>query len=160
MFLVERQGYKMFFWRIGGALALLEIVVLAMVIGEIGFFATLGLWLLTVFIGGWLIQEQGLETLRRAQASFERNIFPGAEIFEGFCVFAAGLLLIIPGFVSDIAAAALLAPSFRNLLRRRGGKTFGLREEDKPAHDDGVIDGVYERVPERTEQIAPKTPEN
>lgn len=150
----------MFFWRIGFALVLLEILVLAIVIGEIGFFATLGLWMLTAFIGGWLIQEQGFETLRRAQASFERNIFPASEIFEGFCVFAAGLLLIMPGFLSDIVAFALLAPSFRNLLRLRGGKAFGLREESMRSYDEGVIDGVYERVPERTEQIAPKSPEN
>lgn len=150
----------MLFQRIGFALVLLEILVLAAVIGEIGFFAALGLWLLTAFIGGWLIQEQGFGTLRRAQAAFERNVFPAAEIFEGFCIFAAGLLLIMPGFVSDVLAFALLVPAFRNLLRRRGGSAFGLREETMRSPDDGVIDGVYERVPERTGQIAPKTPEN
>jgi len=150
----------MFFWRIAFALVLLEIVVLAVVIGEIGFFAALGLWVLSAFIGSWLIQEQGFGTLRRAQASFEKNIFPAGEIFESFCIFAAGLLLIMPGFVSDVVAFALLVPSFRNLLRQRGGAAFGLHEENIRASDDGVIDGVYERVPERTEQISPKSPEN
>jgi UPF0716 protein FxsA len=149
----------MLFRRIGFALVLLEIVSLAAVVGGIGFFAAMGLWFLTAFIGGWLIQEQGFETLRRAQASFERNVFPAAEIFESFCVFAAGLLLIMPGFVSDILAFALLVPSFRNLLRRRGGSAFGLREETMRARDDGVIDGVYERVPEHAVQIAPESPE-
>jgi UPF0716 protein FxsA len=109
------------FFRIGFALVFVEILVLAAVVGEIGFFAALGLWFLTAFIGGWLIQEQGFETLRRAQVSFERNVFPAAEIFESFCIFAAGLLLIMPGFVSDTLAFAArsLVPQFAAPARRK-----------------------------------------
>lgn len=150
----------MFFGRIALALAVVEIFVLAAIIGEIGFFATLGLWFLSALIGGWLMQEQGINTLRRAQASFDRGVLPVDELFESLCLFAAGALFIMPGFVGDLFAFALLAPSFRNLLRSRGGKTFGLRDAPQRPEEDGIIDGVYERVSDRAEQIAPKSPEN
>lgn len=150
----------MFFWRIVFALVLVEIFILAALIGEIGFFAVFGLWLVTAFFGGWLMQEQGMATLNRAQASLNRGALPVGELFEGLCVFGAGALLIMPGFVSDLVAFALLVPSFRNLLRIRGAKSFGLKEENIRAADDGVIDGVYERVSERPEQIVAKSPEN
>lgn len=153
----------MFFWRIVFALILVEIfalIALIALIGEIGFFAVFGLWLVSAFFGGWLMQEQGMATLNRAQASLNRGTLPMGDLFEGLCVFGAGALLIMPGFISDIVALALLVPSFRNLVRTRGAKTFGLKEENMRASDDGVIDGVYERVPERTEQIMAKNPEN
>ncbi len=150
----------MFFGRIALALAVVEIITFAAIIGEIGFWTTLGLWVLSALVGAWLMQEQGMATFKRAQASFERGQFPVDEMFESLCLFAAGALLILPGFVSDVFAFALLVPSFRNLLRSRGAKTFGLKEAPVRAYEDGVIDGVYERVPERTEQIPPKNPEN
>lgn len=150
----------MFFGRIALVLMVIEIFVLVAIIGEIGFFATLGLWLISALIGGWLMQEQGMSTLKRAQASFERGMLPVDELFESLCLFGAGALFIMPGFVSDFFAFALLVPSFRNLLRSRGGKTFGLKDAPLRPQEDGVIDGVYERVPERTEQIPPRTHEN
>lgn len=150
----------MFFGRIAFALMVAEIITFALIIGEIGFWTTLGLWLLGALIGGWLMQDQGMATIKRAQASFERGLFPVDEMFESLCLFAAGALLILPGFVSDLFAFALLVPSFRNLLRSRGAKTFGLKEQAARPYEDGIIDGVYERVPERTEQISPKNTEN
>lgn len=150
----------MFFWRAALALVLLEIVVFAAVIGEIGFFAALGLWLLSVMIGGWLMQEQGLGVMARAQAAFDRGAVPVGELFESFCLFAAGALFILPGFVSDIIAFALLVPALRNVLRVKGAGYFGMKEADMRPYDDGVIDGVYERVQEKPGQIPPKSPEN
>ena len=150
----------MFFWRIALALVVLEIIVMGVVIDNIGFFPTLGLWVLSAMIGGWLVQEQGMATMTRAQASFDRGVLPMGEMFESLCLFAAGALFILPGFVSDAIAFALLIPFVRNLLRTKGATKFGLREENLRPRDDGVIDGVYERVPEQNERIAPKSPEN
>lgn len=150
----------MFFSRITFALVLIEIFTLFVIIGEIGFFAVLGLWALSAVAGMWLIQEQGIATMRRAQESLNRGAFPVGEMFGSFCLFGAGLLLIMPGFISDALAIALLVPAFRNLLRTRGAKTFGFKEDSMRAQDDGVIDGVYERVPERNEQIPAKNTEN
>ena len=150
----------MFLGRIAFVLAVVEILVFAAIIGEIGFFATMGLWMLAAIIGGWLMQAQGMATLKRAQSSFDRGVVPMDEIFQSLCLFAASALLILPGFVSDLIAFALLVPSFRNLLRSHGAKTFGLQEETLRPYEDGVIDGVYERVPERAERIDVKDPEN
>lgn len=150
----------MFFSRIAFALVLVEILILVALIGEIGFFAVFGLWAVSAVAGIWLIQEQGMATMRRAQESFQRGTMPVGEMFESLCLFGAGLLLIMPGFVSDAFALALLVPACRNLLRGRGPKTFGFKEGPARGYDDAVIDGVYERVPERSEQITAKNPEN
>jgi UPF0716 protein FxsA len=158
--LAERQGKIVLFWKVLPVLILVEILVFVAVIGEIGFFSTLGLWLLSAMIGGWLVNKQGLAALTRAQASFEKGVLPMEEIFNSLCLFAAGALLILPGFVSDLFAFAILVPGIRSMLRIKGAPKFGLKEENLRPRDDRVIDGVYERVPERTEQISPKTYDN
>jgi UPF0716 protein FxsA len=150
----------MFFSRIAFALLLVEAFGLFVIIGEIGLLATLGLWALSAVIGMWLIQEQGVATFGRVQAALSRGEIPVGEMYESLCGFGAGLLLIMPGFVSDILAIALLIPAFRNFLRMRSTPAAGFKPHSSRTYDDGVIDGVYERVPERVEQISPKTPEN
>lgn len=150
----------MFFSRIAFALFLIEMFTLFLIVGEIGFFPAFGLWALSAFAGIWLIQEQGIATMKRAQESLHRGALPVGEMFESFCLLGAGLLLIMPGFVSDLLAIAFLIPAFRNIVRTRGAKTFGLRDAPTRTYDDGVIDGVYERVPERPEQISPRSIDN
>jgi UPF0716 family protein affecting phage T7 exclusion len=149
----------MFFSRIALALFLAEVFGLFVVVGEIGFFATLGLWALSAVIGVWLIRRQGMTTFGRAQAAFSRGEIPVGEMYEGLCIFGAGLLLIMPGFVSDLLAVALFIPSFRNFLRIRTAPAAGFKAQATHTYDGDVIDGVYERVPERMDQIPPKTPE-
>jgi len=148
----------MFFPLAALTLIVLEILVFAAVIDSIGFFGALGLWVLSVMAGGFLIRAQGLLTLTRAQAAFERGLFPVDALFESLCLLAAGALFVFPGFVSDILAIALLLPAFRNIFRERGADLFGMEKGRAASAGDGIIEGVYERVPDPPAGELPKAP--
>ena len=100
-------------------LPLIEIAVFIQVGGLIGVWPTLALILLTTFAGAALLRSQGFATAQRAREALTRNELPVAEVFDGFCLVAAGVLLLTPGFVTDTFGALLFIPAFRNFLRRR-----------------------------------------
>ena len=69
---------------------IIEIVLFIEVGGRIGLGPTISVVVLTAFAGTFLLRQQGLATLRRAQASLEENRFPLDEVFDGLCLVGAG----------------------------------------------------------------------
>lgn len=138
------------------ALAGLELLVIVTVAGGIGVLPTLLLLVGIGVVGMMLVRRQGLDTLARAQAALQAGRPPLAEVFDGACILAAGLLLALPGLLSDVAGVALLLPPFRRLLynalaRRLGGSAVSARGGDiGPASRRRagveVIEGQYEEV--------------
>ncbi len=131
----------------------------------IGAGPTVGLVILSAILGSVLIRWQGLSVLKRAQAAAERGESPVGAVFEGFCVVVAGLLLIIPGFLTDIVGILLFVRPIRNALGRwlfdrmkgvasyqMGGRTWSsggpAGPQGGPAHrpPPGVIDVDYQEV--------------
>lgn len=131
----------MIFWQGGTVFFFLELVTSITVMAKIGFFKTILLWLLGAFGGGFLIQAQGLAVLEKARSSFENGRIPMPSLFDSLCVFIAGLLFILPGFLSDIMGLALLLPPVRARLKTLGTTRYGLREEE-------IIEGEYSRIVE------------
>jgi len=109
--------------RIFGFIALLlpliEIAGLVLVGREIGVLGVLGLVLLGVVIGINLLRQQGLETVQRMRRAFDSGEMPVEEMWDGFLLAMAGILFLLPGFVSDIAAILLLVPAIRRRIARR-----------------------------------------
>lgn len=99
-------------------LPILEIFVMIQVGGWIGAGPTVLLIVLAAVAGSLLLRRQGLATLRRAQESLDRGELPVGAVFEGFCVVAGAILLIVPGFLTDIAGILLLVPFLRDALGR------------------------------------------
>lgn len=95
----------------------LELYVLVEVAGSIGVIETLLLLALTTVGGVWLVKRQGLGVVRRVQQQLQRGELPAAELVDGLLVVVAGLLLLVPGFVTDAAALLLLVPFVRRPLR-------------------------------------------
>lgn len=103
--------------------------------------------------GGLIIQHQGFKTMTTLRQSVQQGArggqMPATEIFNGFCYFVAGVLLIIPGFISDFAAFLLLIPEFQAILRRRiaPGIVNATEQARNPAaNPDYIIDGEFTRV--------------
>jgi UPF0716 protein FxsA len=94
--------------------AFAEIATFIAVGQAIGIPATLGLLAATMIGGLVLIRVLGLDALRRAEESMRRNESPVGAVFDGAAVVLAGLLLAIPGFLSDLVAIALLLRPLRN----------------------------------------------
>jgi UPF0716 protein FxsA len=97
---------------------LLEIAAFVLVGREIGVFATIGLTILTAIAGSMLLRIQGFGVLRRAQAEVDAGRDPGREMANGAMIIVAGLLLLLPGFVSDVIGLALFIPPVRDAVWR------------------------------------------
>jgi UPF0716 protein FxsA len=88
-----------------------------------GFWPTLGLVLLTGLVGALLAREEGVRVLRRWQESMARGLMPEEGLLSGLLVLVGGVLLVLPGVLTDAVGLFLLFPPTRRLvagwLRRR-----------------------------------------
>ena len=96
----------------------LELMVLLGINDMLGLAKTLGIVVLTGIAGAALARSQGLSVMSRARRELQQGRIPTTEVMDGFLVFAAGLLLITPGLISDAAGFALLIPPARAALRQ------------------------------------------
>jgi UPF0716 protein FxsA len=99
------------------AVPLVEIAVMIQVDQWIGALNTIGL-LLVVSIGGvFLVKHQGVGVFRRIRGALDAGRVPGPELLDAALLLVAGLLLVIPGFVTDFFGLLLLLPPVRALVR-------------------------------------------
>lgn len=96
-----------------------ELFVVIKVAEGIGVLATLLLLILGWPLGAWALREQGRTAWRRLSAAVAAGRSPGREALNGVLVLIGGLLLILPGFISDVLGALALLPPTRALLRRQ-----------------------------------------
>ncbi|MCZ0704665.1 UPF0716 protein FxsA [Natronobacillus azotifigens] len=95
----------------------LEIGVFIWAGGKIGGLSVIGLIILTGLFGATLAKQQGTETLRRAQTNMNTGQLPAEEIFDGICILIGAIVLLTPGFITDIFGFLLLLPVTRNPLK-------------------------------------------
>ena len=84
----------------------------------IGLGATIGLIILTGTAGAWLARSQGVEILRKIQDETARGQMPAATLIEGALVLVGGLLLLTPGFFTDLLGFSFLVPLTRGIWRK------------------------------------------
>jgi UPF0716 protein FxsA len=96
---------------------LIEIWGIYMIGRWIGGFWTFVLLLATTVLGAYLIQTEGRKVWRQAQAQMQAGQMPGNTLLEGLCILVGGILLILPGFISDIIGITMVLPFTRSLYR-------------------------------------------
>jgi UPF0716 protein FxsA len=105
---------------------IVEVAVISEVAQRIGTLNTVGLLILVSAVGAFVVKVQGLAMLRRVLADLARDQVPGAALADGALLAAAGVLVLIPGFVTDVVGLLLLVPpvraGVRRTLRRRWSK--------------------------------------
>lgn len=128
-------------------LPLLEIAGFVVVGSRIGALATVGLVIASGVLGSVLLRVQGMSALRRAQIEAQAGGAPDREIVHGAVIMLAGLLLIIPGFITDIIGLLLFIPAVRdiawNAIRSRiiiVGNRGGTASAGRAAQQTKVID--------------------
>ena len=148
---------------------IIEITVLINVGEAIGAWNTVGLVLLSAFIGVNMLRYQGISTLARAQERANQGEIPGKEMIEGIVLAVGGALLITPGFVTDVIGFSCLLPFTRKAFAaklmsrftivaaeqsRAGSAQFyssdpfqqSTHEQNIPPRGEGdVIDGEFKR---------------
>lgn len=131
-------------WVVALGLPVLEIYVLIRLFGTLGFIATLALLLGAAGLGLSLMRTQGPLALIKIQQVLARGEAPVQEMLESGLVALGGLLLLIPGLISDLLAIACLVPASRKKL---AGWIFGRLAVPVRQEADGTLtlEGEYKR---------------
>ena len=106
----------------------LEIFLLIKIGGQVGALNTVALIFLTAIIGIYFAKLQGIQTLKSGMVNLYQNRMPVYEIMSGASIAIAALLLIIPGFFTDLIGFFLLIPFTRKIF-------FKLALKNKPMTD-------------------------
>ncbi len=93
-----------------------ELLVILEVGGRIGSLNTLGLIILTGVVGAYLARREGMGVIRRLRSDVGRGEVPTQSLMEGASILAGGLLLLTPGFLTDVLGFSLILPPTRRLI--------------------------------------------
>ena len=121
---------------------ILEIYLFIKIGSQIGAFNTILLIFLTAIIGVYYAKYEGLNTIRSGFLQIVKNEVPAYEIISGAAIAFAAILLIIPGFVTDILGFLLIFPISRKLIFGNISKKFTKKEFRK----NNFIEGEYEDI--------------
>ncbi len=96
--------------------ALAELAVFGLLCQHLGFWITLLMLVASSAAGGFLLRNQGITKVMRIQRMMEQGQSPVLEVLDALWLAAAGVLLLIPGFLTTLAALAVMAPFSRRLV--------------------------------------------
>lgn len=99
--------------------AIVELTVLVMVGQAIGVLATIALLVVASLLGAVLLRREGTRTLTAFFEALRTRRPPHRELVDGMLIAAAGIFIVLPGFISDVLGLLLLLPPVRALVRRR-----------------------------------------
>ncbi|PNU19563.1 membrane protein FxsA [Geothermobacter hydrogeniphilus] len=97
---------------------ILEVYTLIQAGALIGVGPTIALILLTGIAGAWLARSQGLELVQRIQSELAAGRMPTEELIDGAMVLVGGVVLLTPGFWTDLCGFICLVPGTRNLVKK------------------------------------------
>lgn len=127
---------------------IIEIYLFVKVGSEIGAFNTILLIFITAFLGIVYARYEGLNTLRSGISQIIKNQSPAYEIISGAALAFAALLLILPGFATDILGLLIIFPPSRKLIFR---KVSTNKERSNTSNQD-YINGEYEDIEEKDDK--------
>ena len=127
---------------------LIEIYLFIKVGSEIGALNTILLILTTAIVGIWYARYEGFNTLRSGMSQLVKNELPLYEIVSGAAIAFAALLLILPGFATDIIGILLVFPVTRKIILSKYSKKNTSKKKD---NDKGknYIEGEYEDIEDK-----------
>ena len=125
-------------------LTIIEIYLFISIGSEIGAFTTILLIFLTAITGIYYARYEGLKTLKSGFIQLSKNEPPSYEILSGAGIAFAALLLIIPGFLTDLIGFLLIFPISRKFFFRKISKKFNHKKTEK----NNFIDGEFEDIDE------------
>ncbi len=123
------------------AVPVIEIYLLIKIGSQIGAIYTIFLIFLTAIIGLYYAKYEGLNTLKSGFQQLSKNETPAYEVLSGAVIAIAALLLIIPGFVTDVIGFLLIFPLSRKFIFNIFGKRF-----NKDNKKNNFIEGEFEDI--------------
>ena len=120
----------------------IEIYLFIKIGSQIGALTTITLIFVTAILGIVYARYEGLNTLKSAFVQLIKNEIPAYEIVSGAAITFAALLLIIPGFATDIIGFLLIFPLSRKFILKILSSKFRVKKRT----NEKFIDGEYEEI--------------
>ena len=127
---------------------LVEIYLFIKVGSQIGALNTILLILTTAIVGIWYARYEGFNTLRSGMSQLVRNEVPLYEMISGAAIAFAALLLILPGFATDIIGILLIFPVTRKIILSKYSKKYSSKKKSKNVGKN-FIEGEYEDIDDK-----------
>ena len=122
----------------------IEIFLFIKIGSQIGAITTILLIFATAIIGVYYAKYEGLNTLKSGFTQISKNIAPTYEMISGAAIAFAALLLIIPGFATDILGFLILFPISRNFFLKKFFEKF--KKQENKTEKNNFIDGEFEDI--------------
>jgi len=123
---------------------ILEVYLLIKIGSQIGVLNTISLILITAIVGIAYARHEGFNTLKSGISQLKKDELPVYEIISGATLTFAAILLILPGFVTDVLGILLIFPYTRKLFIKRFSKKNHKNNDEKK----NFIEGQYEDIDE------------
>ena len=121
---------------------IIEIYLFIKIGSQIGAFKTIFLIFFTAVVGVYYAKHEGLNTIKSGLTNMIRNQIPAYELISGAAIAFAAILLIIPGFATDVLGFLLIFPLTRKILFSRISKKYESKETEKK----NFIEGEFEDI--------------
>ena len=122
------------------SIPLIEIYLFIKIGSYIGAFNTVSLILITAIVGIIYARYEGFHTLRSGMSQLIKNEIPVYEIISGAALAFAALLLILPGFATDLIGLILIFPPTRKLILKNFSKKYTSKNQKKKDYIDGEFE--------------------
>ena len=127
---------------------IIEIYLFIKIGSQIGAITTILLIFITAIVGVYYAKYEGLNTLKSGFLQLSKNEAPAYEIISGAAIAFAALLLIIPGFATDIFGFLLIFPISRQFFISK----FSTKFQKKEVRKNNFIDGEFEDIDENDDR--------
>ncbi len=127
---------------------LIEIYLFIKIGSEIGAVNTILLILTTAIMGIWYARYEGFNTLRSGMSQLVKNELPLYEIVSGAAIAFAALLLILPGFATDIVGILLVFPLTRKIILSKYSKKYSSKKKNNEKNKN-YIEGEFEDIDDK-----------
>ncbi len=120
---------------------IIEIYLFIKIGSQIGAITTILLIFTTAVVGVYYAKYEGLNTLKSGFLQLSKNEAPAYEVISGAAIAFAALLLIIPGFLTDLTGFLIIFPLTRKFLFNKFSKKFNHKKKEN-----NYIDGDFEDI--------------
>ena len=124
------------------SIPIIEIYLFIKIGSQIGALTTISLIFMTAFIGVLYARYEGFNTLKSGMSQLIKNELPIYEIISGAALAFAALLLILPGFATDVLGLLIIFPPTRKLFLKKVSKNYSKKVKEKQDFIDGESEDI------------------
>lgn len=132
---------------------LLELYVMIAVGTEIGALSVVLWTVLSAILGVAMIRHQGLATMQNAQLQMQSGETPEASVFDGVLMFIGGLMVMLPGLITDFFGLLILIPPVRQFLLEKSLSGIKMRAKYRYQNGSQVYEGEWQESKEKNPAV-------